>query len=47
MPEVRERLTALGPHGGLHEPASQLATRERAYTQTWARIIKASGFQPQ
>jgi hypothetical protein len=26
---------------------AQLAVRERAYTQTWARIIKASGFQAQ
>jgi hypothetical protein len=25
----------------------QLATRERAYAKTWARIIKASGFQAQ
>jgi hypothetical protein len=25
----------------------QLAAREHAYAQTWARIIKASGFQPQ
>jgi tripartite-type tricarboxylate transporter receptor subunit TctC len=44
--EVRDRLTAWGLTVG-YMPASQLATRERAYTQTWARIIKASGFQPQ
>jgi hypothetical protein len=25
----------------------QLAERERAYAQTWARIIRDSGFQPQ
>ena len=25
----------------------QLTSRERAYTQTWTRIIKSSGFQPQ
>lgn len=25
----------------------QLTTRERAYAQTWADIIKASGFQAQ
>ena len=28
-------------------PQAQLAARERAYAQAWARIIKASGFQPQ
>jgi hypothetical protein len=28
-------------------PQAQLAARERAYSQAWARIIKASGFQPQ
>ncbi len=28
-------------------PQQQLASRERSYTQTWTRIIKASGFQPQ
>jgi tripartite-type tricarboxylate transporter receptor subunit TctC len=44
--EVRDRLTGWGLTVG-YMPASQLATRERAYTQTWARIIKASGFQPQ
>ena len=27
--------------------ATQLASRERAYSATWSRIIKASGFQPQ
>ena len=45
-PDVRERLTAMGLTVGFM-PAQQLADRERAYTQTWARIIKASGFQPQ
>jgi len=25
----------------------QLGNREKAYTATWARIIKASGFQAQ
>jgi hypothetical protein len=25
----------------------QLAAREQAYAQVWARIIKNSGFQPQ
>jgi tripartite-type tricarboxylate transporter receptor subunit TctC len=46
VPEVRERLTAMGLTVGFM-PAAQLAERERAYAQTWARIIKASGFQPQ
>ena len=45
-PDVRERLTAMGLTVG-YMPAAQLAERERAYTQTWTRIIKASGFQPQ
>jgi len=27
--------------------STQLATRERAYSAAWARIIKAGGFQPQ
>ena len=26
---------------------AQLTNRERAYTQAWSRIIKASGFVPQ
>ncbi len=46
LPEVRERLTAMGLTVG-HMSAEQLASRERAYSQTWARIIKASGFQAQ
>jgi tripartite-type tricarboxylate transporter receptor subunit TctC len=46
MPEVAARLSAMGLTVG-HMPGSQLATRERAYAQTWARIIKASGFTPQ
>jgi tripartite-type tricarboxylate transporter receptor subunit TctC len=46
MPDVRERLTAMGLTVGFM-PQQQLTTRERAYTQTWARIIKNSGFQPQ
>lgn len=45
-PDVRERLTAMGLTVGFM-PSQQLAERERAYAQTWARIIKASGFQPQ
>jgi tripartite-type tricarboxylate transporter receptor subunit TctC len=46
MPEVRSRLTALGLTVGFMPP-QQLAARERAYAQTWAKIIRASGFQPQ
>ncbi len=44
--EVRDRLTTMGLNVA-HMPAAQLATRERAYTGTWARIIQASGFTPQ
>lgn len=46
QPEVRERLT----HWGLtvqFMSQAQLAARERAYAQTWANIIRKSGFQPQ
>ncbi len=46
VPEVRERLTAMGLTVGFMNH-DQLAAREKAYTATWSRIIKASGFQPQ
>ena len=46
QPEVRDRLTAMGLTVGYMTP-QQLTTRERAYAQTWSRIIKASGFQAQ
>jgi len=46
MPEVRDRLTTLGLTVGFMTP-QQLAARERSYSQVWAKIIKASGFQPQ
>ena len=46
MPEVKERLTTLGLTVGYMNP-QQLDAREKAYTATWARIIKASGFQAQ
>lgn len=46
LPEVRERLTAMGLSVG-HMNSEQLTRRERAYSQSWARIIKASGFQAQ
>jgi tripartite-type tricarboxylate transporter receptor subunit TctC len=45
-PEVRERMTTMGLAVGFM-PQAQLAARERAYAQTWARIIRVSGFQPQ
>jgi tripartite-type tricarboxylate transporter receptor subunit TctC len=46
IPEVKDKLTAWGLTVGFM-PQPQLAARERAYAQTWAKIIKASGFQPQ
>ena len=46
LPDVHERLTAMGLTV-VHMNSQQLASREQAYTQTWARIIKASGFQAQ
>ena len=46
MPDVHEQLTKMGLTVG-YMTSSQLAQRERAYTQVWAKLIKASGFQPQ
>ncbi len=46
VPDVRDKLTAMGLTVGFMSQ-QQLATREHAYGQTWARIIKTSGFQPQ
>jgi len=43
---VHDRLTAMGLTVG-HMTPEQLGQREKAYTATWARIIKTSGFQPQ
>jgi tripartite-type tricarboxylate transporter receptor subunit TctC len=45
-PAVNERLTAMGLAVG-HMGPDQLGQRERAYTATWSRIIKATGFVPQ
>lgn len=45
-PAVHDRLTALGLSVG-HMSGEQLGKTERAYTATWAQIIKASGFQVQ
>ncbi len=46
IPAVKERLAAMGLTVEFMT-GTQLAAREQAYAQTWARIIKASGFQPQ
>lgn len=46
MPDVKERLTAMGLTVGFMSQ-QQLASREQAYTQVWAKLIKASGFQAQ
>ena len=46
MPDVKEKLTAMGLTVA-HMPPQQLAKAEQAYASTWARIIKASGFQAQ
>jgi len=46
IPEVKDKLTTWGLAVGFM-PQAQFAARERAYAQAWARIIKASGFQPQ
>jgi tripartite-type tricarboxylate transporter receptor subunit TctC len=46
LPEVHDRLTAMGLTVG-YMTSQQLAAREHAYSQTWARIIKDSGFVSQ
>ena len=46
MPDVHEQLTKMGLTVG-YMSSPQLAQRERAYTQVWVKLIKASGFQPQ
>ncbi|HEY8878107.1 MAG TPA: Bug family tripartite tricarboxylate transporter substrate binding protein [Roseateles sp.] len=46
QPVVKARLTELGLSVGMMT-AAQLGARERAYSATWAKIIKAGGFQPQ
>jgi tripartite-type tricarboxylate transporter receptor subunit TctC len=45
MPAVREQMQRMGlaPE---YMDAKKLGERERAYTQTWAKIIKAKGFAP-
>jgi len=44
--DVRQRLVQMGLTVE-HMSPDTLGKRERAYTQTWARIIRDSGFQPQ
>jgi tripartite-type tricarboxylate transporter receptor subunit TctC len=46
QPDVRERLTAMGLSVG-YMSASQLASREQAYTRAWTAIIRSSGFVAQ
>ena len=45
MPDVREHLTGMGLTVA-YQPQAAFARRVTSYTQTWDRIIKASGFQP-
>ncbi|MDE2605833.1 MAG: Bug family tripartite tricarboxylate transporter substrate binding protein [Burkholderiales bacterium] len=45
MPDVREKLTAMGLTVA-YQPQAAFAQRVKTYTQTWEKIIKASGFQP-
>ncbi len=45
-PDVKAKLTALGLNVA-YEPQGQFAGRVRTYTQTWEKIIQASGFKPQ
>lgn len=45
MPEVNERLTGMGLTVG-YQAQAPFARRVTAYTQTWAKIIRDSGFQP-
>jgi tripartite-type tricarboxylate transporter receptor subunit TctC len=46
MPDVHEQLTKMGLTVG-YMTSTQLAQRERTYTQVWTKLIKASGFQAQ
>ncbi|HEY0823236.1 MAG TPA: Bug family tripartite tricarboxylate transporter substrate binding protein [Ramlibacter sp.] len=45
MPDLRERLTGMGLTVAF-QPQAAFANRVKGYTQSWDRIIKASGFQP-
>jgi tripartite-type tricarboxylate transporter receptor subunit TctC len=46
QPAVREQMQRMGLAPG-YMSAQVLGERERAYTATWARIIKEKGFAPQ
>lgn len=46
QPDVKHKLTELGLNVG-YEAQAPFAARVRGYTQTWEKIIKDSGFQPQ
>ncbi len=46
LPEVRERLTAMGLAVEFMA-ASQLGAREQTYARSWAEIIRKTGFTPQ
>jgi tripartite-type tricarboxylate transporter receptor subunit TctC len=46
MPDVKDRLSSMGLTVGFMN-AQQLGAREQAYTKTWAKIIKSSGFVAQ
>lgn len=45
LPDVKARLAGMGLNVA-YEPQGQFAGRVRSYTQTWTRIIRASGFEP-
>ncbi len=45
MPDVNERLTGMGLTVG-YQAQAPFAKRVTAYTQTWTKIIRDSGFQP-
>ena len=45
MPDVRQHLTAMGLTVA-YQPQAAFAKRVGSYTQTWDKIIKASGFTP-
>ncbi|HET8744369.1 MAG TPA: Bug family tripartite tricarboxylate transporter substrate binding protein [Ramlibacter sp.] len=44
MPDVREHLASMGLTVA-YQPQAQFANRVKGYTETWEKIIKASGFQ--
>jgi len=46
QPDVKQHLTSMGLTVGFMNQ-QQLAKREQAYTDVWAKMIKASGFQAQ